>query len=152
MAADPLDALRLALMQDVLPVGMAVVERARRAGPQGVVEVFTAGGDPLAQLRQEGEPAARSVRENLDRFQPGLGNPVIKVSVQDVPAEAATSGGSPASGSASSSPTPGGPNPGDMDHQATAADRAALQATLARIDARLRLLEQRLVPAAGEQA
>lgn len=137
MAADPLDALRLALMQDVLPVGMAVVERARRAGPQGVVEVFTAGGDPLAQLRQEGEPAARSVRENLDRFQPGLGNPVIKVSVQDVPAQA------PPSGSPS-----GGPNPGGM---ATGPERAALQATLARIDARLRLLEQRLEPVAGEQ-
>jgi hypothetical protein len=145
MAADPLDALRLALMQDVLPVGMAVVERARRAGPQGVVEVFTAGGDPLAQLRQEGEPAARGVRENLDRLQPGLGNPVIKVSVQDVPAEASPSRGSTASGFPS-----GGPNPGGTA-QVTGPERAALQATLARIDARLRLLEQRLEPAAGEQ-
>jgi hypothetical protein len=155
MAADPLDALRLALMQDVLPVGMAVVERARRAGPQGVVEVFTAGGDPLAQLRQEGEPAARSVRENLDRFQPGLGNPVIRVNVQDVPAEASpssasTSSGSSPSGSASRGPTPGAPNPGGTA-QATAPERAALQATLARIDARLRLLEQRLEPVAGGQ-
>ena len=145
MAADPLDALRLALMQDVLPVGMAVVERARRAGPQGVVEVFTAGGDPLAQLRQEGEPAARGVRENLDRLQPGLGNPVIKVSVQDVPAQASPSSASTASGSPS-----GGPNPGGTA-LATGPERAALQATLARIDARLRLLEQRLEPAAGEQ-
>lgn len=147
MAADPLDALRLALMQDVLPVGMAVVERARRAGPQGVVEVFTAGGDPLAQLRQEGEPAARSVRENLDRFQPGLGNPVIKVSVQDVPAQAPPSSASTASGSPSAGPHPGGTAPAP----ATGPERAALQATLARIDARLRLLEQRLQPAAGEQ-
>ncbi len=129
MAADPLDALRLALMQEVLPVGMAVVERARRAGPQGVVEAFTAGGDPLAQLRQEGEPAARSVRENLDRLQPGLGNPVIKVSVQDIPADPVAAAGAPA---------------------ATGPERAALQATLARIDARLRLLEQRLVPAVEE--
>lgn len=144
MAADPLDALRLALMQDVLPVGMAVVERARRAGPQGVVEVFTAGGDPLAQLRQEGEPAARSVRENLDRFQPGLGNPVIKVSVHDVPAQAP-----PSAATASGSPS-GGPNPSGTT-QATGPERAALQATLARIDARLRLLEQRLEPVAGEQ-
>ena len=144
MAADPLDALRLALMQDVLPVGMAVVERARRAGPQGVVEVFTAGGDPLAQLRQEGEPAARSVRENLDRFQPGLGNPVIKVSVQDVPAQAP-----PSAATASGSPS-GGPNPGGTT-QATGPERAALQSTLARIDARLRLLEQRLEPVAGGQ-
>jgi len=140
MAADPLDALRLALMQDVLPMGMAVVERARRSGPQGVVEVFTAGGDPLAQLKQEGEPAARGLRENLDRLQPGLGNPVIKVSVQDVPAESSPSGGSTSSGSTSSAAA-----------QATGPERAVLQATLARIDARLRLLEQRLEPAGGEQ-
>ena len=31
MAADPLDALRLTLMQDLLPVGLAVVDRARKA-------------------------------------------------------------------------------------------------------------------------
>ena len=29
MASDPLDALRLTLMQEVLPVGLALVERAR---------------------------------------------------------------------------------------------------------------------------
>ena len=38
MAADsssenPLDQLRLSLMQDVLPVGLAVLERARQGGP-----------------------------------------------------------------------------------------------------------------------
>ena len=48
MAADsnsdnPLDQLRLSLMQDVLPVGLAVLERARQGGPGKVVEVFTAG-------------------------------------------------------------------------------------------------------------
>ena len=47
MAADsnsdnPLDQLRLSLMQDVLPVGLAVLERARKGGPGKVVEVFTA--------------------------------------------------------------------------------------------------------------
>ena len=54
MAADsnsdnPLDQLRLSLMQDVLPVGLAVLERARKGGPGKVVEVFTAGSeDPIA--------------------------------------------------------------------------------------------------------
>ncbi len=126
-------------------MGMAVVERARRSGPQGVVEVFTAGGDPLAQLKQEGEPAARGVRENLDRLQPGLGNPVIKVSVQDVPAESSPSSGSTSSGSSSSG------SASSAAAQATGPERAVLQATLARIDARLRLLEQRLELAGGEQ-
>ena len=87
MAADsnsdnPLDQLRLSLMQDVLPVGLAVLERARKGGPGKVVEVFTAGAeDPIAELRQEGEPVARDVREQLDAVSPGLGNPVMSVSV-----------------------------------------------------------------------
>ena len=93
MAADsnsenPLDQLRLSLMQDVLPVGLAVLERARKGGPSKVVEVFTAGSeDPIADLRQEGEPVARDVREQLDAVSPGLGNPVMPVSVSvDEPA------------------------------------------------------------------
>ena len=94
MAADsnsdnPLDQLRLSLMQDVLPVGLAVLERARKGGPGKVVEVFTAGSeDPIADLRQEGEPVARDVREQLDAVSPGLGNPVMPVSVSvDEPTE-----------------------------------------------------------------
>lgn len=79
---NPLDQLRLSLMQDVLPVGLAVLERARRGGPGKVAEVFTGGSDdPIADLRQEGEPVARGVREQLDAVSPGLGNPVMAVSV-----------------------------------------------------------------------
>jgi len=117
MAVDPLDTLRLALMQDVLPVGLAVAERARRGGPRDVIEAFSSGADPLAQLKDEGESAARQVRESLDRLQPGLGNPVMKVDVRDVPAE----------------------DPAPEDHQ-------ELQQALARISGRLTQLEQRLQP------
>ena len=87
MAADsgsdnPLDQLRLSLMQDFLPVGLAVFERARQGGAGRVVEVFTGGSaDPIADLREEGEPVARGVRQQLDSFSPGLGNPVMPVSV-----------------------------------------------------------------------
>lgn len=90
MAADPLDALRLALMQDVLPVGLAVVERARKGGPREVLAAFDgSSADPLGQLRQEGEPVASQLRDNLDRLQPGLGNPVMKVEVREEPPESA---------------------------------------------------------------
>ena len=120
MAADPLDALRLALMQDVLPVGLAVVERARQGGARQVLAAFDgSSADPLGQLRDEGEPAASRVRENLDRLSPGLGNPVMKVEVRDVQPEA---------------------EPGDEQE---------LRQTLARLAARLDALEQRLLPAAG---
>lgn len=127
MASDPLDALRLTLMQEVLPVGLALVERARRGGPRDVIEAFSAQDDPLEQLRQEGEPAARQLRESLDRLQPGLGNPVMKVEVRDVQADEPSSGASPA---------------------ADASDRQELQQALARIGDRLTQLEQRLQPEA----
>lgn len=121
MAADPLDSLRLALMQDVLPVGLAVVERVRKGGPAEVLAAFDGtSDDPLGQLRQEGEPAASQLRENLDRFQPGLGNPVMKVEVRDVGTE---EGAFPP-------PAP--------------ADPAELLAALERIEARLALLQSRL--------
>lgn len=90
--------------------------------------------DPLGQLRQEGEPAASEVRENLDRFQPGLGNPVMKVEVRDVDAEDAQVVSGPEAGPASwaTPPTP------------TPADPAELLAALGRIEARLALLQSRL--------
>ncbi len=80
--SQPFDTLRLTLMQDVLPVGLALVERVRTGGPSKVVEPFTSGAsDPLGDLRDEGEQAAKDVRERLDQFSPGLGNPVMSVQV-----------------------------------------------------------------------
>jgi len=78
----PLDELRLALMQDVLPMGLAFVDRVRSEGPARVVESLSQGDDPLADLRKEGEPAARVLRERLDQISPGLGNPVMSVQVE----------------------------------------------------------------------
>jgi hypothetical protein len=127
MAADPLDALRLSLMQDVLPVGLAVAERARRGGPREILAAFDGSSeDPLGRLRAEGEPVASQLRERLDRLQPGLGNPVLKVEVHDegtVPPAAAA--------------------------EPDATDPADLQAALARIAVRLEQLEQRLQGGTG---
>ena len=123
MATDPLDALRLTLMQDVLPVGLAVVDRVRKGGAREVMAAFDGTSpDPLGQLREEGEPTASQVRESLDRLSPGLGNPVMKVSVEtvpDAPADVAS------------------PELGTSDH-------SELQRTLGRIAERLAVLEQRL--------
>ena len=125
MAADPFDALRLTLMQDVLPVGVAMVDRARRGGPREVLAAFDgSSADPLGQLREEGEPVASQLREGLDRFQPGLGNPVLKVEVRDVQ-------------DVQSSQPSERPDP------------AELQIALARIADRLTLLERRLAAAEG---
>lgn len=80
------DAFRLTLMQDVLPMGLAMVDRVRKGGAAKVVETFTASADPLADLRDEGASAAKVVRERLDQVSPGLGNPVIQVDVDVDPA------------------------------------------------------------------
>jgi len=126
MAADPFDALRLALMQDVLPVGLGAVDRVRKGGPAELLAALTAGeGDPVARLREEGEPAASRLRQQLDQLSPGLGNPVMKVEVRDV---------QPESPMAVSTVAADGFPPSD----------AELQCRLQLIEQRLRLLEQRL--------
>lgn len=145
MAADPLDALRLTLMQDVLPVGMAMVERARKGGPQQVMAAFDgSSADPLGQLRQEGEPAASRVRAQLDQVSPGLGNPVMQVEVRDV-------GEQPASTTASATATPTATATfaeGGVD----AIDPLELEQRLAAIASRLQQLEQAMVPPGSPEA
>jgi hypothetical protein len=47
-----------------------------------VVESFTTSPEPFSDLRSEGEPAARELRERLDQVSPGLGNPVMEVAVE----------------------------------------------------------------------
>ena len=81
MGDDSFNRLRLSLMQDFLPVSFAMMERIRQGGPGKVVEAFNASQDFLDELREEGEPAAKDFRDRLDQVSPGLGNPVMEVSV-----------------------------------------------------------------------
>ena len=116
--SQPLDSLRLALMQEVLPMGLAFVDRVRTDGPAKAVQSVASGDDPLGDLREQGEAAAREVRERLDQISPGLGNPVMSVQVEvDEPVEALDRLGS--------------------DH----GDSSQLQDVLARIDGRLQRLD-----------
>ena len=69
-------------------MGLAFVDRVRSDGPAKAVESVARGNDPLGDLRQQGEAAAREVRERLDQISPGLGNPVVSVQVEvDDPVE-----------------------------------------------------------------
>ncbi len=81
MAEDPINDLRLSLMQDFLPVGLAMFERAKKGGASKVVEAFTLSDNPLQELKEEGELSAQTFREKLDQVSPGLGNPVVSVDV-----------------------------------------------------------------------
>ena len=87
MPEENFERLRLAVMQDFLPVGLAMAERIRKGGPGKVLEAFTDSSAPIQELRDEGSDAARDFRDQLDKISPGLGNPVmsVKVGVQDSP-------------------------------------------------------------------
>ena len=118
----PLDELRLALMQDVLPMGLAFVDRVRSDGPARAVESLAQADDLLEDLRKEGEPAARVLRERLDQISPGLGNPVMSVQVQvDEPVE-------------------------PLESPALSNDPQELQEVLARIESRLQRLDALITP------
>ena len=81
MADDQFDRLRLSLMQDVLPVGLAMFERVRQGGTKTLVEPFRSSKEPFQLLRVEGEESARIFRDRLDQISPGLGNPIVSVEV-----------------------------------------------------------------------
>lgn len=120
--SQPLDELRLALMQDVLPMGLAFVDRVRSDGPARAVESLAEADDLLEDLRREGEPAARVLRERLDQISPGLGNPVMSVQVQvDEPVE-------------------------PLESPALSNDPQELQEVLARIETRLQRLDALITP------
>ena len=46
-----------------------------------VAEAFNESNDPWQSLKSEGEPGAKTIREQLDNVSPGLGNPVVSVKV-----------------------------------------------------------------------
>ncbi len=82
MADDPFEKLHLAFMQEVLPVSLAMLDRAKQGGPSKVVEVFTSSNEPFQDLRSEGDASAQKLRQQLDEIRPGLGNPIMPVNVE----------------------------------------------------------------------
>ena len=82
MANDPLQSLRLQMLNDVLPVGLGAVARLRSARAGDLFSDLLKGQDGVDNLRQDGEDDARQVRDLLDQLAPGLGNPVVEVDVE----------------------------------------------------------------------
>jgi len=76
-----LENIHLAFVEDLLPIGMAIFDRAKKGGAGKVIEGFTASNDPIKTLRAEGSFPAKLVRDKLDKIRPGLGNPVVEVKV-----------------------------------------------------------------------
>ena len=82
MANDPLQSLRLQMLNDVLPVGLGAVSRLRSARAGELFNDLFKGQDGVANLRQDGEDDACQLRDLLDQLAPGLGNPVVEVDVE----------------------------------------------------------------------
>ena len=80
MANDKFKNLHLSIMQSILPVGMGVLHNAKAGGLKKVIDVFNSE-DPVSELQVDGETSAKILRDKIDEWIPGLGNPVVSVDV-----------------------------------------------------------------------
>ncbi len=80
MAKDQIRDLHLFAMESALPVGMGIIQNAKTGGFQKIIDVFKSK-DPFSEFQVDGETSAKTVRDKIDQFIPGLGNPVVSVDV-----------------------------------------------------------------------
>ncbi len=73
--------LHLFLMEEILPVGFAVVDRVQKGKISDLIEGFTDSANIYEELKYEGFNSATRLRDQLDHISPGLGNPIIDVKV-----------------------------------------------------------------------
>ncbi len=81
MTDNKLRNFHLSVLEDFLPVGMAIFNRAKEGGADKVIDGFLSKDRPIDTFKVEGFSSARSLREKLDKISPGLGNPPFEVSV-----------------------------------------------------------------------
>ncbi len=82
MPENKLQSLHLSMLEDFLPVGLAIYERAKEGGADKVLEGLIYSDHPIERLKGEGFSSAKLVREKLNKISPGLGNPVFEVTVK----------------------------------------------------------------------
>ena len=80
MAKDQLRDLHLFAMESALPFGIGIIKNAKAGGFQKIIEVFKSE-DPFSEFQVDGETSAKTVRDKIDQFIPGLGYPVVSVDV-----------------------------------------------------------------------
>ncbi len=81
MPNNSLNRFHIALMEEVLPVGIAIIDRAKQGGLGKLVEELTSSADMIETLRGEGAKSAQDLRDRLDQVRLGLGNPAVEVNV-----------------------------------------------------------------------
>ena len=80
MAKDQLRDLHLFAMESALPVGMGIINKAKTGGLEKIMDVFKSK-DPFSEFQIDGETSAKTLRDKIDQFIPGLGHPVVSVDV-----------------------------------------------------------------------
>ena len=80
MAKDQLRDFHVFAMESALPFGMGIINNAKAGGFQKVMDVFKSK-DPFSEFQVDGETSAKTVRDKIDQFIPGLGYPVVSVDV-----------------------------------------------------------------------
>ncbi len=80
MAKDQFRNLHLFAMESALPFGLGIIKNAKTGGFQKIIDVFKSK-DPLSEFQVDGETSAKTLRDKIDQFIPGLGYPVVSVDV-----------------------------------------------------------------------
>ena len=85
MAQNLFSICHLALMETALPVGIAIVNRAKKGHVDKILDGLMSADTSIGILKEEGIEDAQLLRMQLDQIIPGLGNPVIEVEVSVPP-------------------------------------------------------------------
>ncbi len=80
MAKDQFRNLHLFAMESALPLGLGIIKNAKTGGFQKVIDVFKSK-DPFSEFQVDGATSAKTFRDKIDQFIPGLGYPVVSVDV-----------------------------------------------------------------------
>ena len=80
MAKEQLRQLHVFAMESFLPFGMGIIDNAKTGGLQKIMDVCKSK-DPFTEFQVDGETSAKTIRDKIDQFIPGLGNPVVSVDV-----------------------------------------------------------------------
>ena len=80
MAKDQLRDFHLFAMESALPFGIGIIKNAKTGGFKKIMDVFKSK-DPFSEFQVDGEISAKTVRDKIDQFIPGLGYPVVPVDV-----------------------------------------------------------------------
>jgi len=80
MAKDQLRDFHLFAIESALPFGMGIINNAKTGGLQKIMDVLNSK-DPFLEFQVDGETSAKTLRDKIDQWIPGLGYPVVSVDV-----------------------------------------------------------------------